>query len=125
MQPGNRSLLCAVPRAAPDIKAKRKLPLDMSPPPEVQHASQDFIVVNALDTIRAKPKAVNVEEPRYVCKREYGQIPKYLTEAKLKIQNEKQAKESAEALRIRQVCHSRLMWHKGRFLGPLWPRLGG
>jgi len=77
----------------------------MAPPPEIQHVEENFIVVNALDTIRAKPRGVEGEEPRYVCKPEYGQVPKYLTAAKLKIQNEKLARERAEALKIQQVCH--------------------
>jgi hypothetical protein len=85
------------------------LPLDMNPPAEVQHSDRDFIAVNALETIRAKSRAVDVEEPRYMCKQEYGQIPKYLTEAKLKIRNEKEAKQSAEALQIQQVRHSDLL----------------
>ena len=76
----------------------------MAPPPEVQQVEENFIVVNALDTIRAKPRGLDPEKPRYVCKPEYGQVPKYLTAAKLKIQKEKQDREAAEALKIQQVC---------------------
>ncbi len=79
----------------------------MSPPPELQQPEPDFIVVNALDTIRAKPRGVEAEEPRFVCKSEYGQVPKYLTAAKLKLQKEKAAREREEALKIQQVCHPR------------------
>lgn len=51
--------------------------------------TKNFLVANAVENILAVPKKLNDEEPRYVLKNDYGQVPEYLSEVKAAIEEEK------------------------------------
>lgn len=51
--------------------------------------TKNFLVANAVENILAVPKKVDDEEPRYVSKRDYGQVPEYLNDVKAAIEEEK------------------------------------
>lgn len=72
-------------------------------PAQKEHENTDFIKSNALEIIHKQSPVVSAEQPRSIDKPDYGKVPEYLKEAKLKLQQEKAAKEEQEKMRIQQV----------------------
>ena len=52
-------------------------------------SNKNYIVSNAVENILAVPKKVTSDEPLYVAKKDYGQVPEYLSQVKAAIQEEK------------------------------------
>merc|ERR1719486_1358486 len=50
--------------------------------------SKNFVVANAVETILAAPKKVTSQAKDYLCKEEYGKVPKYLKNIKQDIEAE-------------------------------------
>merc|ERR1719343_1521841 len=50
--------------------------------------SKNFVVANAVETILAAPKKVSQGTKDYLCKEDYGKVPKYLQHIKADIEAE-------------------------------------
>ena len=70
-------------------------PRKAGPPPRSEkpvmglQTTKNFLVANAVENILAVPKKVTSDEPLYVAKKDYGQVPEYLSQVKAAIQEEK------------------------------------
>ena len=85
-------------------KLVRKPSLDMSPPAIVRHEQADFIKDNALAVIHQQPQQpASKQQPDSMDKPDFGKVPEYLKAAKLKLQQDKAAKEEEQRVRAQQV----------------------
>jgi len=74
----------------PMVRPKKAGP----PPPSEKpvmglQTTKNFLVANAVENILAVPKKVTSDEPLYVAKKDYGQVPEYLSQVKAAINEEK------------------------------------
>jgi hypothetical protein len=53
-------------------------------------SNKNFITANAVEAILQVPRVINLEEPNYRNKEDYGKIPAYLSQVKEEIQREKE-----------------------------------
>ena len=76
----------------------------MSPPAIVRQEQADFIKDNALAVIHQQPQqTAGTEKSRSIDKPGFGKVPEYLKAAKLKLQQDKAAKEQEQRVRAQQV----------------------
>lgn len=75
----------------------------MSGPSKPTDSDRDYIRANALQAIHSKPGHHDPQETQYKKKADYGQVPKYLSQAKQKAKKEKEAAELHTSQRWQQV----------------------
>ena len=98
-----------LPHAEPEERQRstkliRKPFLDMSSPLFAKHDQEDFIKGNALDVIHQQSQKPPIkEQQRSTDKPDYGKIPLYLKAAKMKLQQDRAAKEEEERIKAQQV----------------------
>ena len=95
-------------QASPKMRRKDLLPNKHDVPLMGLKSDRDFIVINALDVIKAVPKR---PEPEffYTEKPDYGQVPEYLLQAKQQQEEALARKAAREQLQIDEVG---LAWHR-------------
>lgn len=72
------------------LKGRLKGPITKKDDPPVMNlvSSKNFVVANAVEAILAVPKKGSVAGKDYLCKEDYGQVPKYLLHVKKDIEAE-------------------------------------
>lgn len=53
------------------------------------HTCKNFVVANATEVICMEPKTIDLKQPSFLEKEDYGQVPKYLIKVKDEIEKEK------------------------------------
>lgn len=83
-------------------KQKRKPKLDVSCPAAHTTSQRNFLKENAARVIQNNPPPQERATMRYVEKADYGQVPSYLKEVKMKMHEDAQRQAAAESLRKAQ-----------------------
>lgn len=92
----------AVP-ALPGEKLSRKAAVDMSLPPRPHSFSTNFLRKNALAAMQVKPPKVVEPLQDFLVKAEYGRVPKYLHQSKLRMETERRQQEALVVAKHQKV----------------------
>ena len=94
----------------------RKPQLDMASPPPPEPKDTDFIKENALAAMHVHLSCKQSDTTaRSVDKPDYGKVPEYLKATKLKLKQDKMAKEEEQRIIMQQVAPSGcVMMHKSK-----------
>lgn len=92
----------AAPAKRPE-RHLRKTAVDTSSPARLQVPTTDFLRKNALAAIKLRPPKSEAQFQDYLAKEEYGRVPEYLQQNKLRMETERQEQQALTAAKTQKV----------------------